>query len=208
MEPAACVRLSVHAARVARPCAAVCPAMRSSAARSRRQNVGSLADSEGVLPTAPTRKRTVQHQSGAPGWNRTSDTRFRKPQESVLGRSASCAKVLHCPRFWAGSVLRCAQACWAVVRRLVGRMSADGRQRDAAHGKRRVSASRCAEACPCRAPRRPFPRLGGANPSATRASRMPASDETGFLLARSGGWSGDVASRQRESTMPMAKSTL
>ena len=44
-----------------------------------RQNVGIVADSEGMLPNALTRKRTVQHQSGAPGWNRTSDTRFRKP---------------------------------------------------------------------------------------------------------------------------------
>ena len=41
--------------------------------------VGSLAPSEGVSPNATTRKRPVQHQSGAPGWNRTSDTRFRKP---------------------------------------------------------------------------------------------------------------------------------
>ncbi len=47
--------------------------------QSRRQNVGSLADSEEVQPNAPPRQRPVQHQSGAPGWNRTSDTRFRKP---------------------------------------------------------------------------------------------------------------------------------
>jgi hypothetical protein len=46
--------------------------------------VGSLADSEGVLPNAPLRKRTVQHQSGAPGCNRTSDTRFRKHPGLVL----------------------------------------------------------------------------------------------------------------------------
>ncbi len=45
----------------------------------RRRNVGSLADSEEVPPNATTPQRPVQHQSGAPGWNRTSDTRFRKP---------------------------------------------------------------------------------------------------------------------------------
>ena len=46
---------------------------------SSRQNVGSLADSEAVLTNGAARKRPVQQRSGAPGWNRTSDTRFRKP---------------------------------------------------------------------------------------------------------------------------------
>jgi hypothetical protein len=44
----------------------------------------------------------------------------------VTDRSDSCANVLHSPRFWAGSVPSCGQACWAVVRRLVGIASADG----------------------------------------------------------------------------------
>ena len=55
---------------------AVTPA---SAPESRRQNVGSLADSEGVAAERRNTKRPVHSQSGAPGWNRTSDTRFRKP---------------------------------------------------------------------------------------------------------------------------------
>jgi hypothetical protein len=41
----------------------------------------------------------MQARSGAPGWNRTSDTRFRKPAEGVIGHGALCAKVLHSPRF-------------------------------------------------------------------------------------------------------------
>ncbi len=43
--------------------------------------------------------------SGAPGWNRTSDTRFRKPAEGVTGRDRPCAIVLHGPRLWRGAVL-------------------------------------------------------------------------------------------------------
>ena len=90
----------------------------------RRQNIGSLADSEEVLPNAPTRKRPVQHRSGAPGWNRTSDTRFRKHAEGVLASSLPCAIVLHGPRFLASTMLGRTQPCWAVVRRLVGNASA------------------------------------------------------------------------------------
>jgi hypothetical protein len=41
-----------------------------------------------------------------------------------MGCSAWCAKVLHSPRFCAVSVMGRAQACWAVVRRLVGKVSA------------------------------------------------------------------------------------
>jgi len=66
----------------------------------------------------------VQVRTGAPGWNRTSDTRFRKHEEGVVARIASCAKLLHGPRFCAGSVLGRAQVCSTVVRRLVGRTSA------------------------------------------------------------------------------------
>jgi hypothetical protein len=44
----------------------------------------------------------LQAESGAPGWNRTSDTRFRKHEDGVVARIASCAKVLHGPRFCAG----------------------------------------------------------------------------------------------------------
>jgi hypothetical protein len=66
----------------------------------------------------------LQEGCGAPGWNRTSDTRFRKPKEGVMGRSAECANVLHSPRFWTASVLTCGQPCWAVVWRLVGIASA------------------------------------------------------------------------------------
>ena len=46
---------------------------------SRQQMSAQIADSEEMLPNAPTRKARVRHRSGAPGWNRTSDTRFRKP---------------------------------------------------------------------------------------------------------------------------------
>ena len=66
----------------------------------------------------------LQERCGAPGWNRTSDTRFRKHAEGVIARGASCGNVLHSPRFCPSSVLWCAQACWAVVSRLVGNVSA------------------------------------------------------------------------------------
>ena len=45
----------------------------------RRQRVGDLADSDGTGPNARFRNRPEQDNCGAPGWNRTSDTRFRKP---------------------------------------------------------------------------------------------------------------------------------
>jgi len=64
-----------------------CEASAETSHQSRQQNVGSSAESEGVLPNAPTGMRTVQHQSGAPGWNRTSDTRFRKRVEGVTSGS-------------------------------------------------------------------------------------------------------------------------
>jgi hypothetical protein len=44
--------------------------------------------------------------------------------EGVTARSASCAIVLHSPGFCEGLVLGGAQACWVVVRCLVGNMSA------------------------------------------------------------------------------------
>jgi len=66
----------------------------------------------------------LQECCGAPGWNRTSDTRFRKHAEGVTGCTGSCAIVLHSPRFCASSVLGRTQACWAVVWRLVGIASA------------------------------------------------------------------------------------
>src|SRR5665648_5631 len=75
--------------------------------------------------------RPEQAKRGAPGLDRTADTRFRKPQEAVLARGASCAFVLHSPRFRAVLVVGRAQACWAVVRRLVGRLSAARVRRDA-----------------------------------------------------------------------------
>ena len=90
----------------------------------RRQDVGILADSEGIRRSAGKRNRHVQKRSGAPGLDRTADTRFRKHEEGVVARIASYAKVLHGPRFCAGSVTSRAQACWSVARRLVGRTSA------------------------------------------------------------------------------------
>src|SRR5665647_2431616 len=79
--------------------------------------------SDELRPRPCSRSRPVQARSGAPGWNRTSDTRFRKHAEGVIARSALCAIVLHDPGFCASSVTFRAQPCWAVVRRLVGRMS-------------------------------------------------------------------------------------
>jgi len=52
----------------------------------------------------------LQERNGAPGGNRTSDTRFRKPAEGVLGRGQPCAIVLHSPGFFEGWVLGRAQA--------------------------------------------------------------------------------------------------
>jgi len=47
----------------------------------------------------------LQESCGAPGWNRTSDTRFRNHEEGVMGCSAWCANVLHSPWFCAVSVM-------------------------------------------------------------------------------------------------------
>ena len=57
-----------------------------------------------------TGNRPEQAKRGAPGWNRTSDTRFRKHAEGVTGRSGLCSKVLHSPRFCADLVLARSQA--------------------------------------------------------------------------------------------------
>jgi len=54
---------------------------------------------------ATTREATVQHRSGAPGSNRTSDTRFRKHTDGVTGCSYLDRIVLHGPRFCAVSVM-------------------------------------------------------------------------------------------------------
>jgi len=90
----------------------------------RRQDVGILADSEGIRRSAGKRNRHVQKRSGAPGLDRTADTRFRKHVEGVTSRSAPCVIVLHNPRFCGSWVLGCPQACWAVVKRLVGNPAA------------------------------------------------------------------------------------
>ena len=69
-------------------------------------------------------KRQEQAVCGAPGWNRTSDTRFRKHAEGVLDGGASWAIVLHGAGFWDGAVIARAALCWAVRGSLVGGMSA------------------------------------------------------------------------------------
>ena len=61
---------------------------------------------------------------GAPGWNRTSDTRFRKPAEGVTGSGRLWAIVLHDPSFSANAVCSCGQPCRTVKGRLVGIVSA------------------------------------------------------------------------------------
>src|SRR5665811_101266 len=84
-----------------------------------------IRDSDWTTQPCPGQEKRCDNDNvGAPGWNRTSDTRFRKHAEGVTGRSASCAKVLHSPRFCAGSVTARAKACWAVVMRLVGNSAA------------------------------------------------------------------------------------
>jgi len=97
-----------------------------------------------------TRNRPEQEKRGAPGWNRTSDTRFGNHAEGVTGRGGSCAIVLHGPRFCASSVLGRAQPCCAVARRLVGIAAATPRrprrQSRAAHGNRGALAPRPAHA--------------------------------------------------------------
>ena len=56
------------------------------------------------LGTHESRKETLgiarcSDKAGAPGWNRTSDTRFRKPTEAVTDHVQPDAIVLHGPRF-------------------------------------------------------------------------------------------------------------
>jgi hypothetical protein len=82
------------------------------------------AGSEGELPGAAAQKRTVQHHSGAPGLDRTADTRFRKHAASVTGRCRSDAIVLHSPRTAVSPVLPSAFRWSAVMSRLVGILSA------------------------------------------------------------------------------------
>ena len=94
---------------------------------SRRQNVGIWAEMEVFARRRTTENRPEQENRGAPGLDRTADTRFRNHAAGVMSGSAACAKVLHSPRFWAGSVVGYPQACRAVVRRLGGITSAVGR---------------------------------------------------------------------------------
>jgi hypothetical protein len=95
-------------------------------AASRRRNVGSLADSEGNGPTEPGGNPPEQARSGAPGWNRTSDTRSRKHAAGVTDCRPPGARVLHRPSFCTRSVLGRAEAWRAVVSRLVGIAAAWG----------------------------------------------------------------------------------
>ena len=53
----------------------------------------------------------MQAERGAPGWNRTSDTRFRKHAAGVTCSSQSDAIVLHGPRFWEVLVTACCRLC-------------------------------------------------------------------------------------------------
>jgi hypothetical protein len=78
--------------------------------------------------TRTTGNRHMQARSGAPGLDRTADTRFRKHAAGVVSRSQPCANVLHSPRFGARSVIRPARPCCTVVGRLVDKMSARCRQ--------------------------------------------------------------------------------
>jgi hypothetical protein len=83
-----------------------------------RQNVGSLADSEGQLPNAPARKRTVQHEGGAPGLDRTADTRFRNRLacRDFLRIEANCMKPRDTasePEHAASRPLVCPEVCFA-----------------------------------------------------------------------------------------------
>jgi len=48
--------------------------------------------------------RPEQEDDGAPGLDRTADTRFRKHATVVVGGSAACANVLHSPGFRASQV--------------------------------------------------------------------------------------------------------
>jgi len=71
-----------------------------------------------------TAQRPIEEKTGAPGWNRTSDTRFRKHAASVTGRCRSDAIVLHSTRTAVCPVLPSAFRWSAVMSRLVGILSA------------------------------------------------------------------------------------
>src|SRR5450756_1055666 len=86
----------------------------------RRQDVGILADSEGIRRSAGKRNRHVQKRSGAPGLDRTADTRFRRHVEGVTSRSAPCVRVRHDSWICVSWVLGWPQACCALVNLLVG----------------------------------------------------------------------------------------
>ena len=58
---------------------AICPSVAADEAESRRQNVGSPCRFGGNAAESADARAPCSMKSGAPGWNRTSDTRFRKP---------------------------------------------------------------------------------------------------------------------------------
>ena len=132
------------------PCAALCATVLYYLLQSRWQNVGIGADSSRLEGGADRGKRQEQAVCGAPGWNRTSDTRFRKHAEGVMASGASWAIVLHSPGFREGAVMGCAVLCWAVRGRLVGGMSAAEPPQAALQATSRSSVSTLTP--PCRSP--------------------------------------------------------
>lgn len=96
------------------------------------QGAGSLVSRmSAVLPipmfrarARTTGNRQEQAFSGAPAWNRTSDTRSRNHAEGVTSSRAPWAKALLSPTFCADPAIAPARGYWAVVVLLVGNAAA------------------------------------------------------------------------------------
>lgn len=110
-----------------------CPAVRRRNGASRRQNVGIWQHFGRGRADGASGNRQMQEKRGAPGLDRTADTRCRKHAAGVTIDAWPDAIVLHSPRFCATSALRHVLVWSAVTRSLVGCVSAGV----VARGKRR-----------------------------------------------------------------------
>jgi hypothetical protein len=91
----------------------------------RQHHDGNLRSVDKSADGPHSMKRPVSSiKSGAPGWNRTSDTRFGKHATGVTGYIARCARVLHSPRFCRYALMLGSKAWRAVLCRLVGSLAA------------------------------------------------------------------------------------
>jgi hypothetical protein len=97
----------------------------------------------GMLASAGSTSHQIQEKAGAPGWNRSSDTRFRKHAAGVTGGGLRYAIVPHGPQSQANQMTGRARACSPVTTHSVGIAAAMGASRQlASSGRRDAGAER------------------------------------------------------------------